>query len=997
MEKILISKNDFVKISLSKLLLIVCLFLTMSLYSYAQDQVTIKGQVVDSRGDVLPGVTIVIKGTTLGTISDLNGQYSLPNVPRNATIQVSFVGMQTQEFSTNDPGLSRIVMIDDVLNLQEVVAIGYGSVRRSDLTGSVSQVRSDVLQNQAVLSDPIQGLQGKVAGLDITIGNKPGDSSSPIIRGLNSINAGNNPLIVLDGAPFGGRLTDINSSEIETIDVLKDASSTAIYGSRGSNGVIIITTKRGRMDGQTSISYDGYFGVSKSFKNYDLMSGDKWADYIRASNPTKTDEEIFNGVLDVIENKNYMDWQKEMFSGTGYQTDNNISFQIGKDNISNLIVLGYNKNQSIIENMKSERFSFRINGDVKLFENFQIGYSSMYSHRKTDSGNDNVFLNGTLLNPVTKNRDENGNLKYYPSPYNESYQQINPNFYTSDEYLENQSVRDRIFLNFFFDWDIWGGFSFRSSVTPDLQFIENGQYNSPYMNLMSYNSLLYNKRTEKSLTFTNILNYEKTFGIHQINASAVHDMQNYTIDYLQLEGSDIPYYGKWYNVNEAPDIFRRNSSYTNWSLLSFMGRVNYTLLDKYLFTLTSRYDGSSRLAEGNKWDFFPSAAFAWRIISEPFMEDIPEISNLKLRLSWGNTGNTAIDPYSTQGAFLQYPYIFGVNEESAMGYLPNELANPDLGWERTEEYNLGLDYGFIQNRIEGSVDFYIRNTYDLLMRRNLPITSGYHSTWQNIGKTRNSGVEIALNTVPLINNNWEWTVGLTFAYNKNEITELYDGQTSDRGNKWFVGEPLSVELLYKYDGVWQTSEIDEAKSYGYVPGNPKVVDVNGNGKFDQEDQFIFNRLPKITGGLSTSLRYKNFDMNMYFYSRLDYGQVVNYLTFESGSSRWNHIDVDFWTPDNPSNTFPKPIVSNSQPFLVQSDYAFRDLSFIRLKNINLGYTFDSDVLDKLDTKHLRVYLAVDNPFVWTLNKFEGLDPENASSYYSHRPLTLFAFGLNMTF
>lgn len=968
-----------------------------NLLARSDASIQIVGLVTDENGEPISGASVSLKGSTVGTITDIDGKYTI-SVPTTKSVLVfSFIGYVSQNIIVGSRSVINVKLKEDNQLIDEVVVIGYGSVRKSDLTGSVSQVRSTILENQAVLRDPVQGLQGKVAGLDITVGNKPGDTSTPIIRGYNSLNAGNDPLIVLDGAPFGGKISDINPAEIEAIDVLKDASSTAIYGSRGSNGVIIITTKRGKMDGKVSVSYDGFVGISKSFKDYNMMSGDKWANYLRAANPGKTDAELFVGVTDILESRNFVDWQEEMFSGTGFQTDNNVTVNVGKDNMSNLIVLGYNKNQSIIDNMSSERFSMRLNGDVRLFDRLKLGYSAMYSHRKTDNGNNSVFINGTTLNPVTRIYDDEGALQYYPSPYCESFMQINPKYYVSDEYLENQSFRDRAFFNFSAELDIIDGLSFRTSLTPDFQFIEDGNYNSPYMNLMSYNSLSYKKTTEKSLTFTNILKYDKQIGIHNLSVSAVHDMQTYTTDYLQLTGSDVPYYGKWYNVNEAPDIFERKSSYTKWSLLSFMGRINYTLKDKYLLTLTGRYDGSSRLAKGNKWDFFPSVALAWRINSESFMQNVDVISNLKMRLSWGNTGNTAIDSYSTLGAFSKYPYVMGIGEESAMGYLPKELSNPGLGWERTEEYNIGFDFGFFRNRIEGTVDLYRRDTHDLLMKRLLPITTGYNETWQNIGKTRNTGVEVALNTVPFVNKNWEWTVGLTFAYNKNEIVELYDGLTQDRDNKWFVGEPLQVELLYKYDGVWQMEEAEEAKKYGYVPGNPKVKDVNQNGKYDQEDQFIYNKIPKFTGGLNTTLKYKNLDLNLYLYSRIGYGQKIGLLTYEAGSSRMNHLDVDFWTQDNPSNTFPKPVGSNTQPLLEQSDYAYRNLSFLRLKNINLGYTFPAQMIEKIKANRLRVYLAVDNPFVWTFNNFEGLDPENCYAYDSHRPLTSFVFGLNVSF
>ena len=476
----------------------------------------VTGIVKDQNGEPIIGANVVEKGTTNGTVTDVDGKFSL-EIAEGGVLTVSYIGYTSRNLAVGNQSSLEIQLREDTEALDEVVVIGYGTVRKSDLTGSVSQIRSDILENQAVLSDPIQGLQGKVAGLDVTIGNKPGDTSTPIIRGYNSINAGNDPLIVLDGAPFGGKISDINPAEIEAIDVLKDASSTAIYGSRGSNGVIIMTTKRGKMDGKVSISYDGFVGISKSFKDYNMMSGDKWADFYRAANSGKTDEELFVGVRDILESKNYVDWQDEMFSGTGYQTDNNVTINVGKGNMSNLVVLGYNKNQSIIENMSSERFSMRLNGDVKLFDRLKLSYSAMYSHRTTNNGNNSVFLNGTVLNPVTRIYEESGSLQYYPSSYCESYQQINPKYYVSDEYLQNQSFRDRAFFNFSAELDIIKGLSFRTSLTPDFQFIEGGSYNSPYMNLMSYNSLSYKKTTEKSLTFTNILKYDKQFGVHNLS------------------------------------------------------------------------------------------------------------------------------------------------------------------------------------------------------------------------------------------------------------------------------------------------------------------------------------------------------------------------------------------------------------------------------------------------------------------------------------------------
>ncbi len=965
-----------------------------------QQQKSVSGKVTDSSGQTLPGVTVVVKGTTQGTVTNGDGEYFIANIPENSMLLFSFVGMRTQEVVVGNQSNINVSMVEDAIGIEEVVAIGYGTVKKSDLTGSVFQISSDIIRTQSVTKDPIQILQGKVPGLDVTTGNKPGDVSTPIIRGYNSINASNAPLIVLDGAPFAGKLSDINSSEIENIDVLKDASSTAIYGSRGANGVIIITTKRAQMDGKTKFSYDGYGGVSKSFKDYDMMDGTTWANFRRAANPTQTDAELFDQVqLNILEQKSFMDWQQLMFDGTGYETDHNFSLSSSKNNMSNMIVLGYHKNQSIIENMSYERFSARINGDINVTDKVSVGYSVMASHSKRDNGTNIVFYSGSLLNPVTRAFDDNGEKLFYPSTYAEAYQQTNPLFDIDSKNIEDQSFRDRVFFNIFAEWEPIAKLKFKSNLTTDWQFLQDGNYYSPttHARLLGTNSLSYDKTTEKSITFTNILNYKEIVQDHSFDISLVHDMQQYKTDMIGLTGQDLAYYGKWYNVSEAPAIFSRSSSFSEWELLSFMGRINYSFKERYLFTFTGRTDGSSRLANNQKWDFFPSAAFAWRISSESFMESATNISNMKLRLSWGNTGNTAINPYATQGALGRYTYIFGTTDEAAIGYLPTELSNSDLGWERTEEINIGLDFGFFKNRINGTLDFYRRDTHDLLMKRSLPITSGYDNTWQNIGETRNEGIELALNPSIINSKNLQWDLNISFAYNKNKIMRLYNGNEDDPGNKWFIDEPLYVDWLYDFDGIWQLGQETEAAVYGRKPGDVKVHDKNNSKTYDQEDLVIHNRIPKWTGGLSSSLKFKNFDLNVYAYTRQNYGEVIGVLTTEAGSSRLNHLNVDFWTPENPSTTFPKPVNSNSQPLLVQSNYAFRDLSFIRLKNINLGYNFSSEVLHHIKAERLRVYLAIDNPFVWTMNKFEGLDPENAKSYSDHRPLTSFIVGVNINF
>jgi len=888
----------------------------------SQEKITIQGTVTDANGDPIIGASIRVKGTTLGTITNLDGVFSLETAPGSSLI-ISYLGYFDRELKPDgNTSKLEIVLEENTQNLDEIVVIGYGSVKKRDLTGSVSRLSSENIQNQAVMKDAIQALQGKIAGADITLGNAPGSSSSIIIRGYNSLNASNDPLIVVDDAPFGGKIDEINPAEIETIDILKDASSTAIYGSRGANGVIIITTKRALKDTKLKINYDGYYGFSKSFRDFDMMSGEKYADYKRMANYGKTDREIFDDIqLNALNTGEFVDWQDLMFSGTGHKTDHNITINQSSGKNRNMLVLGYNKDQSIISNMGYERFSARINGDMELFPNLSVGYSSLLTLTTRDNGDNNVWMYGTVLDPLTQVYDENGEMRFYNSGWYQTVLHSNPMFDTKKKNVDNSEKRSRTLLNLFADWKIVEGLKFRTSLTYDLSGIEVGKYYSSTSQArqLASPSATFRKDSETQLTLTNLLNYKKIAGEHSFDASIVNDIQKYNYKIVGLTGQDMPYFGSWYNVNEAPDVFTRESSIKEWALLSFMGRFNYSFKDRYLLTLTGRYDGSSRLAKGNKWDFFPSAALAWRMNEEAFLQDVEPLTNLKLRVSWGTSGNTAIPEYETLGKLGRYIYYFGQSEQSAMGYLPTELPNNQLGWERTEEYNVGIDFGFWKNRISGTIDFYQRNTHDLLMKRNLPYSSGYGSTWQNIGKTRNTGIEVSAGIVPVVTKDFRWTLDLSFAYNKNEILELFNGKEDSPGNLWYIGEPFYVERLYKYIGVWQENEAEEAAKYGRSPGEPKILDVNNNQKYDDEDRSLYNKIPKWTAGLSTGLYYKNFDFNMYFYTRQSYGQVLPMLTIEAGSTRYNHIDVDFWTPDNPTNASPKPRITNPQDLLVQKN------------------------------------------------------------------------------
>lgn len=967
----------------------------------------IKGKLVDNLGEPIIGATVVVKGTNNATITDIDGNFVI-NASGKDKLEISMLGftpllLNGSQISETKP----IVMKEDVQMLDEVVAIGYGSVKKSDLTGSVVNVSSEKLMNQAKMNDPIQALQGQIAGADITSGNSPGSTSSIVIRGYNTLmrEGGDAPLIVVDDAPFLGTIDQINPAEIEKIDVLKDASSTAIYGARGANGVIIITTKRGNKEGKMSIEYDGYFGMGKSFRDFDVMDGELYAAYREQAhiNDGAGADNAFDEVQKrVMQNGNYVDWQKLMFDNWSYKTNHSVSINTSNGRNRNMVVLGYNKDQGIIDNMAYQRFTGRFTGDMELHKNVLLGYSLSVAHTDTDLGDANVWRMGTRMDPLSEVYDEDGNLNVYTNKWMMDKTLVNPILDTMKENVDVQNIRNNVTGNINLNWNIIDGLKFKSTFTYGFSSTESGAYFSPKSNnrKLTYNGANYNKSTNQQLNFTNSLNYNKTFAkIHKIDITAVHDLQTYESNAIGLAGFDIPYYGKWYNVNEAQQDISYGSSKSEWTLLSFMTRINYTLMDRYLFTLTGRYDGSSRLAKGHKWDFFPSAAFAWRINEEPFMKGLDNLSNLKLRISYGMSGNTAVDVYATQGQYGRYPYTFGTDEVPAWGYVASLIANPQLGWERTGELNIGLDFGIFNNRITGTLDVYERNTYDLLMERTLPTITGYDKMWENIGQIRNRGIELSLQFVPIETRDFRLTVSPNVSYNKNEIVKLFNGKEDYPANNWFIGQPVNVDRFYEYLGVWQLEDYKEATEYRQEIGTPKLKDVDGNKIYDQNDMSIYNKIPRWLAGLTISGQYKQFDFSIYAYGRFDYGTRMGTLTYDMGSTRFNQIGIkDFWTYLNPINEYPRPTLEQNS-YLSGSSWAWRDLSFVRIKNINLGYTLPKEISHKFKCNNFRVYVAVDNPFLFTTKEYKGvgLDPENCNSEASARPLTTFMFGLNMKF
>ncbi len=961
----------------------------------------IKGIVRDKTGLPIPGVSISIQGRQIGTVTDSEGRFTI-TVEDNDILLFSMLGYKSQNVTVQQAGSTAIILEEDSLMIEEVIAIGYGSIKKSDLTGAVTNVSSEKIMNLGKTNDPIQALQGQIAGADIISGNAPGSSSSIIIRGYNTLmrSGGDAPLIILDDAPFLGRLNDINPAEIEKIDILRDASSTAIYGARGANGVIIITTKRGSED-RVSFEYDGFFGIGKNYKDFDVMDGPTFAAYRKEAYLNNGITDPFDNIQNrVIENGNFVNWQRLLFNDWAIKTNHNITINNSSGLNRNMVVLGYNEDKGILDNMGYQRFTGRFTGDMELHKKFTFGYSVAIAHSNWDVGDPNVWRLGTRMDPVSEVYDPNtGELNFFTNKWMSDNSLPNPLYGINANDVDVRVIRNNIAGNLYANWTIINGLTYKTTFTYNFTNSDDGRYYAKKSTIGNNvrDHAVFVKTKEQQVSFSNILTFNKQLKeSHKFNASLVHDMQKYESPLLRLQGYDMPYYGKWYNVNEAQQNLSYVSGLTEWSLLSFMGRLNYTFKERYLLTLTGRYDGSSRLAKGNKWDFFPSGAFAWRIIEEDFMKNADAISNLKLRISYGISGNTAVDTYATQGQYGRFPYAFGTSEVPAWGYVPSIISNPQLGWEKTSEWNLGLDFGFFNNRLSGNLDLYRRDTRDLLMERNLPSTSGYTSVWDNVGQIRNTGIEFSFHAVPVSRKDFTLAISGNFSYNKNEIVELFNGKEDSPANNWFIGEPVSVQRLYKYIGVWQESESDLAAEFKTIPGKPRFEDVDESKSLTTEDLFIYNRIPKYLAGLTISANWKQFDFSVYSYGRFDYGGTPGVYTYELGSTRFNQITQNFWTKDNPTNDFPRPEMVRMGE-LSASDFVWNDYSFVRVKNINLGYTLPESASRKIRSQQIRFYLAIDNPFLFTNSSYVGLDPENSNSEADARPLTTYLIGLNMKF
>jgi len=957
---------------------------------------TVRGRVVDAQtGEPLPGVNILIAGTSSGTSTDSEGFFELTVDDLQASLIVSFIGYESQTVDIAGREEVNINLNLSVITADDVIVVGYGVMQRSDVTGSVSSVsRREITEVGSYNVNNI--LQGRVPGANISSsGFRPGESSSIRIRGTRSLTASNAPLIVMDGIPIEGGLTDLNPSDVESIEVLKDASATAIYGSRGANGVILITTRQG-FDG-FRVEYQGHAGPQWINNRLDLMNAEQYAQfardaYIARDGFAPADEAIFDAwALESLRLGRSIDWQDLVF-GRGYQQMHQISVLGGTSSTRYNVSGTIDEHLSPVQNNDFRRITGRINLDHTISDRVRFGISSHVSNSLQHSSVSfaNVLRNSPMTNPF----DDEGNVRMF-----DDLGDRNPLFDMQRDNNLNQEEITRVISSAFAEFQlIPDRLEYRGMFSPDFRFRNEGRYrmDTPFSSARAH------ERRSTSLTYENRLRYTDTFaGVHRIDITAVNSYQTFDQRATRIDVSGLPYeYQLFHNVGSADRVDLVNTSLSEWKLESYMLRANYSYDNRYVLTLTGRIDGSSRLASGNKYGFFPSGAIGWNITNERFMQGNDLFSELKLRFSVGEVGNTAIDPFQTLGQLRLVNNGYAFSDVARTYFEHGDIPNPDLRWERSRTYNLGLDWGIKNDRFRGTIEVYQTDTYDLLMNRQLPFTSGYTSTLENVGETQNRGVDFSLSTINVHSRSFMWQTDLNFGYNKNKIVSLYGGFEDDPGSGWFIGQPISVIYYWDWDGIWQLGEEEQAAIYGAAPGDVRFIDQNNDGVIDDEDRIIRgDPFPNWVGGLTNRFTLRNFDMSVFIYASLGSmhyspthsSSFNDLLSLQFVAAQTNQMNVNYWMPDNPSNEYEKPRFTSQTRTNIQ---AYWDSSFIRVRNIQLGYSLPVSITNRLGLSNARIYSMIENPFTFT--NFPGYDPEGARGYDHPNYITVYG-GVQLTF
>lgn len=1036
--------------------LLTVIFILTSTLVMAQTR-TVRGTVTDERGESIIGASVFVEGTSTGTMTDVDGKFSV-NISSKDVLTIKFIGYETRTVKVGNQSDISVVLKEDLQMLDEVVVVGYGTQRKSDVTGAMARVGEKELKAMPV-KDAVSAMQGKVAGVDVTSNQRPGETAGIQIRGVRSIDANQGPLYVVDGMVLqtgasgtnnsnnNSGIDNINPSDIESIDILKDASATAIYGSRGANGVVLVTTKRGK-SGALSVNYSGTVTIEKLYNVSENMTAAEWLEYARlakynmgtyasATPSYAADYATWGGVAaswaNIAKgwtNNNTVwdpslvgsyDWEKQG-KRTGVSTEHTISVSGGNEKSRGYGSFGYLKQQGTQPGQEFTRYTTKISFDANPTKWFSMGtsanvswsnqdYGYNFTRSVTGAGDYYSALRGMLAWTVPY--DDNGNYIEYPNG--------DPNIINPIDEIK-YTVNNRQTLNamgsFYGQLDFGEmfeplkGLKYRLQFGPEFRYYTTGTFNDENgINGNGNNKAVYSNYQTRAWTLDNLIYYDRNFTEdHKVGLTLMQSASDYHYENNSATATDVATSDElWYNMGSGGSVGSFGSGLTEKQLASYMMRANYGFRDKYLLTASIRWDGASQLADGNKWASFPSMALGWRIDQENFMQNQTAVSALKLRLGVGVTGNSAIGAYSTKGGLTQNYYNWGTTASSP-GYVqadpgakyPAKMPNPDLSWERTTQYNAGLDYAFLRNRISGSFDIYKSKTNDLLLAMSIPSLVGYTSTYANVGKTEGWGIDLQINSTNIETRDFTWTTSLTWSKDKNKIVELANGRTEDLDNLLFVGKEIGVYYDYVYDGIWKSSEATEAATYGRKPGQIKVKDLNDDGVIDANNdrQVVGSYRPKWSGGLSNTFNYKNLELSFFIYSRWGFTVPNGAMTLDG---RYQARSVDYWVADvNENAKYYSPGSNGESADTYSSSMNYQDGSFIKMRNINFGYNFGLKQIKKLGISNLKIYAQVMNPFT-IYSKCDYLDTDlsnydnNDTTIGSYTTTRALVFGLNIGF
>lgn len=1001
---------------------------TVAMELAAENPVT--GVVTDGKGAPIPGASVVIKGTRQGVSTNAKGEFTLNDVPPGSVIVVSSIGFSAKELPVDGKKYLQVMLQEFIGNLSEAVVVGYGTVKKSDITGAVASVSENDIKATPV-TDLDRAMQGRAAGVLVTQNSaRPGGAATIRIRGTGSVNAGNTPLYVVDGFPTNS-INDINPSDIESIEILKDASSTAIYGSRGSNGVVIVTTKRGKK-GVSSVNFESYYGIQSVRRKIPLLNAQQYAEFINEARVNGGGAPYFDGSaperpLPANVGKG-TDWQDEVFRQAPIQ-NYQLSFTGGESKTRYAISGNYYNQEGIVLNSYFKRYTLRANVDREVTSRLNVGLSMQAAYTKSNasrtetdggasSGVTNAAINYAPVFPIF-----NANGKYY-----RDQGPLNGNLVDNPVGLANEITDQvstiRLLANFFAEYKIIEGLTFRTSWGADLSSFKTNYYATRQIGLgagtngdasISAGQGI-NWLNENTLTYTRTIN-----DVHQLNAMAGYTTQAYHNENVTANATNfIDDFAKYNNLASGATLRTPGSSAGDWALISYLARVNYGYDNRFLLTLTARSDGSSRFGPNNKYGFFPSGAVAWKMINEQFMQDQHLLSDLKVRASYGLTGNQEIGDYGYLSFISNVKYPFGPNAVLQTGGVPGGISNLDLSWEKNAQLDAGVDIGLFRNRVMLTADYYIKTTSDLLFRVNVPQTTGYSESLQNIGKVENRGFELGINTVNVSSPALKWTSAFNISFNKNKVLtldsrpEFTAGSGSGHLGVWGntvlmeVGQPLGNFYGRQMTGIFQSqAEVDASAQPSAKPGDIRYADLNKDGAINDEDRTVIgNGNPDFFGGLNNTVTWKGLELNIFVQG--SYGNdILNFGRFDlynlNGNNNQSADVLDRWTPSNPGNTIPRANSNGGQRIL--SSFHVEDGSYLRVKNISLGYYFQQHVLNRLGLSSLKVYVSAQN---WvTFTKYKGYDPEvsrfgasaidQGMDYGGYPTAKTILFGLNVKF